>query len=119
MNTKRAFLTFDVNADKGISLGQSTTVEDLLSASRVMDLSSMTSLKAISSVWSWNEAGGVGEGLDHVVGEVAGVGVHEAHPAVLDAHVVERAADGLEHGGHAAAPTPVVPCVGRVAMEAK
>ena len=62
MNTKRAFLTFDVNADKGISLGQSTTVEDLLSASRVMDLSSMTSLKAISSVWSWNEAGGVGEG---------------------------------------------------------
>ena len=55
-------LTFDITNDNGTPLGQSTTVEDLSSARRLMDLSSMISLKAISSVWSWNDAEGVGEG---------------------------------------------------------
>jgi hypothetical protein len=58
----RVLLTFDINTDNGTPLCQSTTVADLSSARRLMDLSSMTSLKAISSVWSWNDGGGVGEG---------------------------------------------------------
>lgn len=55
-------LTFDINTDNGTPLGQLTTVDDLSSARRLMDLSSMTNLKAISSVWSWNDVGGVGDG---------------------------------------------------------
>src|SRR2546430_8597846 len=58
----RVLLTFDINTDNGMLLGQSTTVEDLSSARRLMDLSSMMNLKAISSVWSRTDVGGVGEG---------------------------------------------------------
>ncbi len=58
----RVLLTFDINTDNGTLLGQSTTVEDLSSARRLMDLSSMMNLKAISSVWSRTDVGGVGEG---------------------------------------------------------
>src|SRR3989442_3960210 len=57
----RVLLTFDINTDNGTPFCQSTTVAELSSARRLMDLSSMTSLKAISSVWSWNDAGGVVE----------------------------------------------------------
>src|SRR2546425_12811432 len=58
----RVLLTFDINTDNGTPLGQSMTVEDLSRARRLMDLSSMMNLKAISSIWSWNDVGGVGEG---------------------------------------------------------
>lgn len=58
----RLFLTLDINADSGTLFGQSRTVEDLCSTRRLMDLSSMTNLKAISSIWSLNDGGGVGEG---------------------------------------------------------
>ena len=58
----RALLTLDNITDNGTLLGQSTTVEDLSSARRLMDLSSMTSLKANSSACSLNDSGGAGEG---------------------------------------------------------
>ena len=60
--TRRVPLTLDVRRDNGTPPGQSTTVEDLSSARRLMDLSSMISLKAVSSVGSWNDEGGVGDG---------------------------------------------------------
>lgn len=58
----RVFLTLDIKADNGTPSDQSTIVEDLFRARRVMDLSSIRSLKAISWFWSLNDAGGVGEG---------------------------------------------------------
>ena len=59
---ERVFLTFDISTDNGTPLGQVTTLEDLSSARMLMDLSSMTNLKAISWVWSWNAVGGMGDG---------------------------------------------------------
>jgi len=60
--TGRNRLTLVNIVERRIFLGQSITVADLSSARRVVDLSNMINLKAISSVESWKVKGIVGVG---------------------------------------------------------